>query len=64
MHDVLFTVPGDEYPFPDTVRLHWDDGVYEFVLQHNNLTVTADRCYEANVDAVLEAFLFQLVGDP
>jgi hypothetical protein len=64
MHDVLFTLPGDAYPFTATVRLHWEDDVFEFVLARKGLVVTADRCLEPNTDAVLASFLMQLVGDP
>jgi len=63
MHDVLFTVPGDRYPFTDTVRLRWVEDVYELVLAHEGLVVTADRCFEPNADAVLASFLVQLVGE-
>ena len=26
MFDLLFTLPGQAYPFPAWVRVHWDDG--------------------------------------
>ena len=64
MHDLLFTVPGQAYPFEEEVRVSWTDGVFEFVLtaQHGKV-VAGDRCRET-APLVLDAFLSQLVGDP
>ena len=65
MVDLLFTRPGDEYPFEITVRVSWDDGIFEFRL-HDRAgyrLVSADRCQAPNAPAVLDAFLFQLAGD-
>ncbi len=63
MHDLLFTVPGESYPFPTSVRVHWDDGVFEFQLlgHQSTLLVTADRCTDSKSLAVLDSFLMQLV---
>ena len=63
MHDLFFTVPGKSYPFPTSVRVHWDDGVFEFQLRshQSRLLVTADRCTDSNSRAVLDSFLMQLV---
>jgi hypothetical protein len=64
MHDLLFTVPGQVYPFEDTVRVSWADGAFEFRLTaKRGKLVTADRCHETNAPLVLDAFLAQLVGD-
>lgn len=60
MHDVIFTVPGDEYPFTEQVRLRSENDTYEFVLFRGRLVVTADRCLERNALSVLDAFLSQL----
>jgi hypothetical protein len=62
MHDALFTVPGELFPAPQTVRVSWADGVFEFKLVRDGCLVTADRCFEANSIPVLEAFLTQLAG--
>jgi hypothetical protein len=65
MFDLLFTRPGDAYPFETTVRVSWDAEVFEFRL-HDRAgfrLVTADRCHAANAPRVLDAFLFQLAGD-
>ena len=60
MYDLLFTLPGDQYPFDETLRVSWDDGVFTFCLVASGVVVTADRCQEANIVAVLPAFLGQL----
>lgn len=63
MHDLLFTLPGDPFPFAGAVRVSWLDGVFEFRLFRNGLQVTADRCREPNSRLVLDSFLAQLAGD-
>jgi len=62
MHDLLFTLPGDVHPFTESVRVAWDEHGYEFHLfvEHGKVKA-ADRCSEANAEAVLDAFLMQLV---
>lgn len=64
MHDLLFTVPGEDYPFTESVRVSWTDEVFEFTLyvEHGKVAA-ADRCHERNAPMVLESFLVQLVGD-
>ncbi|MFN8017274.1 MAG: hypothetical protein U0P45_04030 [Acidimicrobiales bacterium] len=65
MHDLLFTRPGDGYPFQEQVRVAWVDEVFTFTLQaERGKTVTADRARAANAGSVLDAFLVQLVGEP
>jgi hypothetical protein len=64
MHDLLFTVPGQAYPFRSSVRVHWEEDVYEFTLVAGGGLVTADRCFQANALAVLDAFLLQLDTEP
>ena len=60
MHDLLFTLPGDPYPFEGNVRVSWLDGTFEFRLFRNGLIITADRCSELNSSLVLDSFLAQL----
>lgn len=62
MHDLLFTLPGDQFPFHEAVRVSWREGVFEFsLLVERGKLLTADRCFEPTADQVLEAFLMQLV---
>lgn len=63
-YDLLFTRPGDDYPFEEQVRVAWDGGIFTFTLQaeHGKL-VTADRARRSAAADVLDAFLAQLVGD-
>jgi hypothetical protein len=60
MHDLLFTRPGDTYPFPLVVRVSVDGDVFEFQLRRTDLLVAADRATRLNARAVLDAFLMQL----
>lgn len=62
MHDLLFTVPGYPYPFEDSVRVAWADGVFTFSLVEGGAVRTADHCHSENASGVLDAFLAQLVG--
>jgi hypothetical protein len=62
MYDLLFTRPGDRYPFSSTVRVAWADNVYSFTLSNEVGVVDADKCFEPNATSVLAAFLCQLVG--
>ena len=63
MHDLLFTVPGDDYPFAAQVRVSWSDDAYEFRLSRGSILVAADRCHEQNALNLLDAFLVQLAPD-
>ena len=60
MHDLLFTRPGDAYPFPVFVRVSAADDVFGFQLRQQDLLVTADRATQPNALSVLNAFLMQL----
>jgi hypothetical protein len=60
MHDVLFTRPGDVYPFPLFVRVSAHGDVFEFQLRRSDLLVAADRATRPNANNVLDAFLMQL----
>src|ERR1700674_3300350 len=62
MHDLLFTLPGDPYPFDGAVRVSWLDGTFEFRLTRKGLEIAADRCREPNSRLVLDSFLTQLAG--
>ena len=64
MHALIFSRPGDAYPWPVQVRVSWRDGVYEFRLLEGQggILVSADRCFAKNAPAVLDAFLYQLAG--
>jgi hypothetical protein len=60
MHDVWFTARDSSYPFPEFVRVRWENEVYEFALIRKAQVVTQDRCREGNADVVLDSFLSQL----
>lgn len=63
MHDLVFTRPGDVYPWPEVVRVSWREGVFDFRLERNSILVTADRCRDDRAREVLDAFLIQLEAD-
>ena len=63
MHDLLFTLLGDAYPFPREVRVSWAADAFEFRLSERGLLVTADRSTAPHAREVLDAFLDQLTGE-
>ena len=63
MHSLLFSMPGDAYPFDRTVHVSWSADVYEFQLSGTlRSVVTADRSFAAIAMSVLDSFLYQLAG--
>ena len=64
LHDLVFTLPGDEAPFQTTVKVQWADGRFELWLVDDGFLVTADRGEGAAAPALLDAFLLQLTGEP
>lgn len=63
MHDLLFTLPGDDYPFASEVRVSWNGEAFEYTLLRRRLLVTADKCHEERASQVLDAFLEQLLAE-
>lgn len=63
MHDLLFTLPGDDYPWRADIRVSWIDGVFEVRLERGGLLVTADRCRDEMSQVLLDSFLHQLVAE-
>lgn len=53
MHDLLFTRPGDAFPFDDSVRVHID-GVQHLVRRTHLEEVTEQECSVDDVDRVLD----------
>lgn len=62
MHDLLFTVPGYQHPFEESVRVAWGDGIFTFTLEESGVVRTADHCRSESAPKVLDSFLAQLVG--
>lgn len=64
MHDLRFVAVGDTGRRVDEVRVSWEADAYLFTLRDGRgHVVTADNASAQNADAVLDAFLVQLVGD-
>jgi hypothetical protein len=63
MHDLLFTLPGDDYPFSSSLRVSWTADTFEFTLHRGDQLVSADRCHEDKALDVLVAFLEQLTSE-
>jgi hypothetical protein len=61
MHDLLFTMPDDPYPWQQDLRVSAIEGAFEFRFSRDGLLVTADRATAPNAPAVLDALLLQLV---
>jgi hypothetical protein len=62
MHDLLFTLPGEEYPFENQVRVSWSEGVFDFSLFTEIGLANAHRAGELDAPHVLDAFLDMLVS--
>ena len=60
MLDLLFTLPGEAFPWRTTVRVSHVEGVFDFQLVRDGHLVTADRAGDTNAPVVLDAFLMQL----
>ncbi len=61
MHDLLFTLPGREYPFDRDVRAAWHDGIFMIsLIERDAITSTLDAD-ESTAPTVLDSFLSQLV---
>jgi hypothetical protein len=60
MHDLLFTLPDDRYPWHKDLRVTAIDDAYEFKLSRDGHLITADKATAPNALAVLDAFLLQL----
>ena len=60
MHDLLFTLPGDDYPFTSSVRVQSANGRHVLLLWDNDLLVEENAANAENIDALLDAFLERL----
>ncbi len=60
-NDLLFSRPGDAYPFPLDVRIGLAGTVYSVRLVAQTAVVEATEARPANVDAVLDTYLRRLV---
>jgi hypothetical protein len=63
MHDLLFTLPDEEYPWDKTVRVgRVGKDAFEFQFVRGGHLISADRATDSTALAVLDAFLMQLTG--
>ena len=61
MHDLLFTLPGDDFPWDPTVRVaKVGNATFEFQFVHDGRLITTDRATDDAAPAVLDAFLTRL----
>jgi hypothetical protein len=63
MHDLLFTLPGQVFPFPSTVKVTWAYGTSAVARWQDNQLVEQIETGAEGVDAVVDAALARLV-DP
>jgi len=59
-HDLLFTLPGETFPWSTVVLVSHHRGEFEFQLRRDELLITTDRATTESAPAVLDAFLLQL----
>ena len=62
MHEALLTRPRAEYPFSESLRVAWSDGVYQFTLSVDGAVRAADRCFKESALVVFDSFAVQLSG--
>jgi hypothetical protein len=60
MHDLLFTLPGDGYPFSASVRVQWKNGRHVVLRWDGDRLVEEDATDADDVDALLDSFLERL----
>ena len=58
----MFTRPEGSNRWPESVKVSWRDGVFEFQLVRTSSLVTADRCKEESAGSS-ERLLHQLEAD-
>jgi hypothetical protein len=64
MHDLLFTMPGEEYPFAHQLRVSWKDGAFEFWLLVRDSEVAREQVSADDADEALDRYLVRLVAAP
>lgn len=62
MHDLLFTLPDDDYPFTSSVRVHSENGRHILLRSENDLLVEENTARSDTVDALLDALLERLTS--
>ena len=62
MHDLLFTLPGDDYPFSASVRVSWEAGTTRIRRRQGEEVVESQTVAAATVDDTLDSVLLRLVG--
>jgi hypothetical protein len=62
MHDLLFTTPGEEYPFARQLRVSWKDGSFEFWLLIHDAEAARELVAQDHADEALDRYLARLVG--
>jgi hypothetical protein len=60
MHDLLFTLPGDDYPFTSSVRVQSADGGHVVLRWDNDHLVEENAADVDHIDAMLDEFLERL----
>ena len=59
--DLMFSVPGDRFPFEHKVRTTWANQRFDMRLVDRwERVITADYCFAPNATVVLDALLLQL----
>jgi len=62
MHDLLFTLPGADYPFTSSVQVQWASGVSVILHRRDTRLTEESRCEPEQVDTRLDTFLEQLTS--
>jgi hypothetical protein len=60
VHDLLFTLPGDSYPFRSMLTVQWRDGISTILRWQDELLAEETNAETPAVDTVLDAMLERL----
>jgi len=63
MHDLLFTRPGDDYPFGREVRVSWSDRTFTLWMRRDGTTGDKTEVSADEVDSALDDLLARLVDN-
>lgn len=62
MHDLLFTLPGDDYPFTSSVRVQTTNGRHVLLRWDRDTLVEENAADDDHIDGMLDAFLERLIA--
>jgi hypothetical protein len=62
-NDLLFTRPGDAFPFDQSVQVSWREGTCHITLHDHDSVIADEHRDHSRVDRALDTFLSRLAGE-